>query len=105
MPTMRAYNEQAPISVACQSGQGYAGGDLRYTGLTSTKGARDRAAQWQNGTKPPVNVRTHVKPCAGYVFDADTKAAKPSSANSRNKAKRHGQIRGLARPGSKPVRF
>lgn len=77
---------QAPISLACSSGQGYAGGDLRYTGLTSTKGARTTHRQ----PKAPVNVRTAVGLTTGYVKGADVQTDYASGApiNSRHARRR-----------------
>ena len=62
----RAY-AQAPITLACASAPGFNGGDLRTTGLTSLKGCRTSLGQ----NPAPVNVKTQVGQCTGYVRDAD----------------------------------
>lgn len=81
---MLALNEQAPIRLACASGQGYAAGDLRFTGLTSTKGTRDRITQ--NPTQ--VNVRTKVGVCSGFVAEASVPKAPKGSVNQRHARRR-----------------
>ena len=81
---MHASNEQAPIRLACATGQGYAGGDLRFTGLTSTKGCRTSIQQ----PKAPVNARTLVGVCSGFVVEASVPKAPKGSVNQRHARRR-----------------
>ena len=71
---------------SCASAPGYAGGDLRFTALTTTKGCRLSA-----DAPTIVNVRSRVGVTGGYVSDAPTRKPSKQSKNARRKRARYGR--------------
>lgn len=85
---MKSTYDFPTIREACQPLSGYGAGDMRSTGLRSTKGLRMRATEGVT-----VNVKTAVGVTGGFVTESQTPLSQRKlSKNARRKARRYGKL-------------